>query len=94
MIQKSSATNNMKIKEYYPEGTREKLIKRIDDFLESETGFLIMVDEQTDDGKPRITDLYKGMCVNCVVDIVASTAKDAHRNGLLAMHSPDNKHKH
>jgi len=62
----------MKIKENMAD-RGAKLRKRLEEVLESETGFIILADSE------KLTDFYQGVCPSCVVEEVNNAVRDFDR---------------
>lgn len=71
------------IKKYAGEKSVKQVNERLEEFWNSNNGFLIIV---TTDGssKIKITDFYKGFCKKCALEVVEATLEDAEKLGLLA----------
>lgn len=82
-----------KIIDIFGEEARQKVHQRVDDFFNSENGFLIISDTPPED-KPRVIDLYANVCHNCVLKIVHNMVHDAGAHGLLAEPKGGEKHDH
>lgn len=70
---------DLRIKNYIGKKNVENLRQKFEDFLESESGFILIKNGD----KNRLTDLYKGMCINCVMSDIIPVVEDADEKGLL-----------
>lgn len=75
----------------YSEEQKQQLRKRLEDFFEDESGFVIIFTSND----MKITDTYKLVCKRCVWKAIDKVLNDAETKGLLAKSSEHNeKHIH
>lgn len=80
----------MTIREYIGDEQADKLHDRIDDLLNSEEGFLFIGTPKSDNTGFKVTDLYKDICAEHVLENVKAMVSDAVRIGLV--HTSGHKH--
>lgn len=73
----------MTVKEYIGEESAQKLHDRIDDLLNSEEGFLFIGTPSKVKQGFKVTDLYKDICAEHVIENVETVMTDAIRVGLV-----------
>jgi hypothetical protein len=73
----------MKTKDYVGEEGVQRLRERFEQFLDSEDGGFIMVMTNT---PYEITDVYRDICRNCVMENIDQTVRSADLMGLLSEH--------
>lgn len=72
----------MTVREYIGDEQADKLHDRIDDLLNSEDGFLFIGTPKPEGGL-RVTDLYKDICAEHVIESVERVISDAVKIGLV-----------
>lgn len=78
------------VKEYIGKAEVKHLKNRFNDFLNGECGFMFI--GTIGDKESKITDCYKGICKNCVLEAVNIALNEAEKLGLLAKYKVDKKY--
>lgn len=77
--------NEKKIKESYKKDDLDYVRGRLEELFDSTSGYLIIATPKPDGGT-KLTDLYWGVCHDCIMRDVTSAVQDAQDSGLLARH--------
>jgi uncharacterized protein YecE (DUF72 family) len=78
---KTNRNNKPKFSDNYnKEALKDLLLKLKELFDSKEGGFVFIYNNE----KGRLTDMYQGVCAECVCQIVATGVLDAEKNGLLS----------